>query len=194
VQPSPEQHPSRTDRSRTDRLPRRPTDHVEDATARVLTVAALFVLLAGVLGGVAVRSDAVDFGEAAEQERRSVSAVLLSDGTIPYGTGLESLRPARYVDAGGEERDVLVAVAGQPSVGTVVRVWVDRDGRLVPSPPDGLDALVLGVAAAAGMVIIGGAVFVGLCSGVRRCFEVRNAAEWSREWAEVEPRWTGRGC
>jgi hypothetical protein len=159
----------------------------------VLTATALFVLLAGVLGGVAVRRDAGDSGKVAQQERTPVGAVLVSDGTIPYGPGLESLRPARYLDAGGKERAVLVTVVGQPPAGTVVRVWVHRDGRIVSSPPDGLDALVLGVTAAAGMVIIGWAVLVALWMTVRRRLAVRNAAEWTREWAEVEPRWSRRG-
>jgi hypothetical protein len=159
----------------------------------VLTATALFVLLAGVLGGVAVRRDAGDSGKVAQQERTPVGAVLVSDGTVPYGPGLESLRPARYLDAGGKERAVLVTVVGQPPAGTVVRVWVHRDGRVVSSPPDGLDALVLGVTAAAGMVIIGWAVLVALWMTVRRRLAVRNAAEWTREWAEVEPRWSRRG-
>jgi hypothetical protein len=160
----------------------------------MLTAAALFVLLAGVLAGVAVRRDAIESGRVAPQERTPVGAVLVSDGTIPYGPGLESLRPARYLDPGGKERDVLVAVAGQPPAGTVVRVWVHRDGRVVSSPPDGLDALVLGVTSAAGIVIIGWAVLVALWITVRRRLAVRNAAEWTRKWAEVEPRWSRRGC
>ena len=188
MHPSQERQPSRTDR-----LPRRRTDRLEDAAAWVLTAAALFVLLAGVLGGVAVRRDASDSGKVAQQERTPVGAVLVSDGTVPYGPGLESLRPARYLDAGGKERAVLVTVVGQPPAGTVVRVWVHRDGRVVSSPPDGLDALVLGAIAAAGMVIIGWAVLVALWMTVRRRLAVRNAAEWTREWAEVEPRWSRRG-
>ena len=189
MHPSQERQPSRTDL-----LPRRRTDRLEDAAAWVLTATALFVLLAGVLGGVAVRRDAGDSGKVAQQERTPVGAVLVSDGTVPYGPGLESLRPARYLDAGGKERAVLVTVVGQPPAGTVVRVWVHRDGRVVSSPPDGLDALVLGVTAAAGMVIIGWAVLVALWMTVRRRLAVRNAAEWTREWAEVEPRWSRRGC
>ena len=188
-------HPSQGRRpSRTDPLPRRRTDRLEDAAAWMLTSAALFVLLAGVLGGMAVRRDAVDSGRVAQQERTPVGAVLVSDGTIPYGPGLESLRPARYLDAGGRERDVLVTVVGRPPEGTVVRVWVHRDGRVVSSPPDGLDALVLGVTSAAGIVIIGWVVLVGLWLTVRRRLAVHNAAEWTREWAEVEPRWSRRGC
>ena len=109
MQPSQERQPSRTDR-----LPRRRTDRLEDAAAWMLTAAALFVLLAGVLGGVAVRRDAVDSGKVAQQERTPVGAVLVGDGTVPDGPGLESLRPARYLDAGGQERDVLVTVVGQP--------------------------------------------------------------------------------
>ena len=86
-------HPSQGRRpSRTDPLPRRRTDRLEDAAAWMLTSAALFVLLAGVLGGMAVRRDAVGSGRVAQQERTPVGAVLVSDGTIPYGPGLKSLR------------------------------------------------------------------------------------------------------
>ena len=67
-----------------------------------------------------------------------------------------------------------------------------RLGRLLAS--DGLDALVLGVTSAAGIVIIGWVVLVGLWLTVRHQLAVRNAAEWTREWAEVEPRWSRRGC
>ena len=51
--------------------------------------------------------------------------------------------------------------------------------------------LVLGVTSAAGIVIIGWVVLVGLWLTVRRRLAVHNAAEWTREWAESNPGGAG---
>jgi hypothetical protein len=188
VQSSQERQPSRTGR-----LPRRFTDRVGDAAAWALTAVGLFVLLWGVLSGLHTYREVVDRGRVAAQEQVVVDAVLLTDGVLPSGApGSVTWRPARYVDAAGHPHDVVVAVVGRPPSGGSVRAWVDRTGHVVPAPPTRTDALVLGGAAATGIVVAGWLGLVGLWLAVRRWLGARNAADWAREWARVEPEWSGR--
>jgi len=150
VQPSQERQPSRTGR-----LPRRVTDRVEDAAAWVLTAAALFVLLGAVLGGVGVYGGAVDRARTAAHERTLVAAVLV-DAPVPIGAQDSlSLRSAHYLDAAGAEHDTVLPVAGSPQAGEIVRVWVDREGRVVDAPLTLVDAVAVSALAGVGIVIIG---------------------------------------
>jgi hypothetical protein len=187
VQPSQERQPSRTGR-----FPRRSTDRVEDATAWVLTAAALFVLLGAVLVGWGVHASTVDRARSAAQERTSVAAVLV-DAPVPFAApGSLATRSAHYVDAVGGEHDVVVPVVGFPAAGATVQVWLDRDGRVVDAPMTVLDAVVLGTAAAVGIAIVGGLVLWAAWLGLRRWLDHRNAADWARQWYRVEPEWSGR--
>jgi hypothetical protein len=187
VQPSQERQPSRTSR-----FPRRVTDRVEDAAAWVLTAAALFVLLGAVLGGVGVYGGAVDRARTAAHERTLVAAVLV-DAPVPIGAQDSlSLRSAHYLDAAGAEHDTVLPVAGSPQAGEIVRVWVDREGRVVDAPLTLVDAVAVGALAGVGITIVGGFVLGSAWLGLRRWLDHRNAAEWGREWYRVEPEWSGR--
>jgi hypothetical protein len=188
VQSSQEHQPSRTGR-----LPRRSTDRLEDAAAWILAAAGLFMLLWAVLGGVGVYGDAVDRGRAAERDRVQVDAVLITAAElVDGGPGSLTLRPARYVDSAGREQEIRATVAGRPPVGTTVHVWVNGEGKVVPAPLSRMDAFVLGVAAATGIGILGGSVLGGLWVALRRWVDHRNVAGWAREWAQIEPVWSGR--
>jgi hypothetical protein len=101
-------------------------------------------------------------------------------------------RSAHYVDAVGGEHDVVVPVVGFPAAGATVKVWLDRDGRVVDAPMTVLDAVVLGTAAAVGIAIVGGLVLWAAWLGLRRWLDHRNAADWARQWYRVEPEWSGR--
>jgi hypothetical protein len=179
--------------SQAGRIPRRGTDRIEDAAAWLLTAVALFVVLFGALAGVRVHGDMAERRLAAERERVQVDAVLLTDAPPDAAApGPPASRPARYVDGRGREHDVVLPVAGHRPAGSSVRAWVDRDGRVVPPPPSAVDAVVLGIVAAAAVVAIGGVVLEGVWLGVRRWLLLRNAAAWAHEWARVEPMWSGR--
>jgi hypothetical protein len=86
-----------------------------------------------------------------------------------------------------------VTASGWLPPGSVVPVWVDRDGNVVAAPPSGMDALVLGAALGLGVVIAGAVILFGVWVAVRLELDRRNAAGWAEEWARVEPQWSGRG-
>ena len=71
-------------------------------------------------------------------------------------------------------------------------IWVDREGRHAPAPPTRVDAVVLGVVAAVGVVVVGCLALAGTWLGVRSWIRALNTAAWAREWALVEPEWSGR--
>jgi hypothetical protein len=180
--------------SRTRRLPRRPTDRVEDAAAWVLAAVALFVALSGVLVGVDVHDSVVDRGRAVEQDRIRVEAVLGADPRQirDGGATAQAVRAARYTDPAGRQHSALVTVSGGPSEGSLVPVWLDRDGEVVGAPPDGTDAFVLGAGSGFGIVVVGVVLLAGTWAGVRWGLDRRNAAGWAEEWARVGPQWSGR--
>ena len=179
--------------SGTRRLPRRPTDRVEDAAAWVLAAAALLVALWGVLLGIDVHDGVVDRGRAAEQDRTRVEAVLGPDVPQIRDRGATSLtaRTAQYTDPAGRRHGVLVTMSGNPPEGSLVPVWLDRDGNVVGAPPTGTDAVVLGVASGFGFVVGGVVLLLGTWTAVRWALERRNAAGWAEESARIGPQWSG---
>lgn len=180
--------------SRPGRPPRRRTDRVGDAAAWLLTAAGLFLLLFGVFVGVSAHRTMTERARAAERELVRMDAVLVADPSMNVGgPEYQPMREARYVDAAGREHDVVVPVAGQVPAGSSVTVWVDRDGRPAAAPPTTVDAVVLGIAAGVGVVGLAGAGLAGLWSCVRWWQLARDTAAWAREWAVVEPEWSGRG-
>ncbi|MFJ3974422.1 hypothetical protein [Streptomyces sp. NPDC090021] len=76
--------------------------------------------------------------------------------------------------------------------GDTVRVWIDDSGRTADAPPGradiALNAVALGAAAVAGIVLGGG----GLVAVRLRMVDARSARAWESEWAGVEPLWSGR--
>ena len=161
--------------------------------AWLLAAAGLFLVLFGVLAGVAAHGDVVERGKPAEREHVQVEAVLLTDRPLDgVSPGVPASRPARYVDAAGRENDVVLTLRGHAPAGTSVRAWVDRDGRVVAAPQSRLDSIVIGVLAAGGIIAVGGLVLEGMWLGVRRWLLQRNAAAWAMEWAAVEPEWSCR--
>jgi hypothetical protein len=184
---SQERRPSRS------RLPRRRTDRIEDGAAWLLTTAGLLLLLFGAVTGLGVHGALVERGRAAEHEVVRVDAVLLADSPVDDGApGSTTPRTARYVDAAGQAHEVVLPGVGRAPAGSSVLIWVDRAGRLAAAPPTGADAVVIGIVACVGTIGVGCAVLVGLWLGVRRWLLARNTAAWAREWAVVEPEWSGR--
>ena len=67
-----------------ERLPRRRTDHMEDAAAWLLATIALFVLLLAIWGAAGVHADALDQSRLEHGQRTQVEAVLLNDPPPGY--------------------------------------------------------------------------------------------------------------
>jgi hypothetical protein len=81
-------------------------------------------------------------------------------------------------------------MSGSPA-GTEVPVWVDRDGTVTTPPTNAADAWVNGALVGFDVLLLGGAVLVGIWMWVRRLTASVNTVEWEREWARSNP--TGAG-
>ena len=188
--------PSRDRRSSpTGRLPRRRTDRVEDAAAWLLASIALFVLLLAIWGGAAVHADALDQSRLQHGQRTQVEAVLLNDPPPGYreaDSEEATRRSVRFTDTSGSEHVADVPVAAVQPAGDTVRLWVDRNDRVVPAPLTQTDAVVISAMAGIGITALGTAILASLWCGLRRLFDARNRVAWDQEWAEVEPVWSGR--
>jgi hypothetical protein len=175
----------------TGRLPRRATDRVEDVVSWVLLAALLVVAVAAVVVGLAVRDTAAR-ARIESVDRVPATAVLTADAPTvpsPYPTTVRLATPAAWVDAAGRRHTGVVdALEGTPA-GTVVPVWLDRSGAVVPAPPTDQEGVIAGVVAG-GMVLVGGAVVLGsVWLATRRLTDWRNDLAWEREWARVGPAW-----
>jgi hypothetical protein len=180
---------------RTGGLPRRGTDRLEDRTAWVLIVVALFLLILSVLAGLRAEADAVTRARAEDHERARVEAVVLHDAAAPdYQTdgGSVDWVSVQYTDGKGQVHEADVKPAAQSPAGTVMQLWVDRAGRLAPPPSRPLDAVVSGLAVGLGVAATGWLLLVLLWAAVRRVVDAQNAVAWAREWETVEPEWSGR--
>jgi H+/gluconate symporter-like permease len=183
---------------RLDRNPlRRPSDRAESAVLAVLVIAfilaAPFTALAcGAWGhAIAHRVQATQ-----QASRYEVPAVVLQ---VPQGSqaaGYTALAPeaqARWTAPDGKVVSVEVPVPAAMAVGTVMRVWVTRDGQLTDAPLQ--DTQVAGqadLAATFGVVALAATLTV---TGVlaRRVLDKRRMAAWDADWRVTGSRWTRRG-
>jgi len=186
--------------SRTHRLPRRRTDLVEDGVAWLLTAVGLVVAVVAMAGGLRSYTEHMERFHVDTVQRTQVRAVLVDPAPLAMAVGAtgrtvraqEVPVAARYTAANGTERIVDVPVTGPLPAGTAVAVWVDRGGNLVPSPGDPLTILFNAIATAVAVLLGGVLGLVGIWVSVRWELARVNARAWTREWAQVEPRWSGR--
>jgi hypothetical protein len=161
----------------------------------MLASLALFVLLLATWGGAGVCADALDQSRLEHEQRAQVEALLLDDPQ-PSDRAVDSAdvtrRSVRFTDASGVEHIAEVPVVYPRPAGDTVRLWVDRNGRVTPAPLASADAVVVGATAGIGIAALGAAVLALLWCGLRRLLDARNSVAWDREWAEVEPVWSGR--
>jgi len=172
----------------------RTTDRVEDFVAWALTTCAaatvLFAVAIGQLGHDATLARASAEAAARTPARaellEDVDGALVADGSRPR-TAL-----ARWTAPDGHETQGRVIVSTRHAVGDTVPVWLDRAGRLVPAPMTASSATVVGWTWGVAVVLGGWAALALVWTGVRAWTARRNAAAWAREWALVEPSWSGR--
>jgi hypothetical protein len=81
-------------------------------------------------------------------------------------------------------------VPGGVRAGTQVTVWVDRNGRIGPSPTSDAEALIVAVLGAFFTLLFGGILLGGAWAVVRRVTIAHNVRRWEEEWARVGPEWT----
>ena len=172
------------------RMPRRGADRVQTVAGWTLVAAALLTALLTVSVGAAAYRDALDRVHRDAAERTVVDAVLLED--TPARTGAIAWAPVRYVDRTGEQRTGRVPVVGTRPAGSTVPVELDGTGRAGVDRLSRGDAVLSGIAAGSGVVVVGGLLLVLAWLAVRRAVAAAKAASWEREWARVEPEWSGR--
>jgi hypothetical protein len=85
-----------------------------------------------------------------------------------------------------------VVVTTKHVVGDTVSIWIDRTGRLALAPTQPGTATAVGWTWGVAVTLGGWALLALLWTAVRAATARRNAAAWAREWAVVEPNWSGR--
>jgi len=130
--------------------------------------------------------------DALRAERHPVPAVLVEDAVRTVGTsdGSDNYRATvRWTAADGTKRTGLAHVDSDSKAGSTTQVWLDAQGRLVPTPASAvqarLEGVVLAVWTAAG---VGGAVLL-VGRGMSWRLERRRLDQWDAEWARVGPQW-----
>jgi hypothetical protein len=166
--------------------------------ARLLVLLVAALLLAP-LPALLVGSLAYQHGrqEAAAQlaQRQRVTAVTLAPaghGRIRVGEQLDVSVAARWSLPAGHPRTGQVLVPPGTRAGTAVPLWVDAEGEPAKAPRSTADIAADAWFAAAGTLAAMGAFTVTGVALVRRSLDRRDDLAWARQWAEVEPEWSGR--
>lgn len=179
------------------RMPRRPTDRVEDAAAWLLTSAAFLVAIAAVLMGTSEAARGDERVRAEARDRVPLRVVLLEAALpAPAPDGYSLPQPvdvaARWTLPDGSERLAPVTTSVRAPAGSELTRWVDRLGRPVAAPRQVSSVLLDAVLRAVVVALCGGLAIVTTWRGVRRFTAARNAIRWERDWRRIEPRWSGR--
>ncbi|MFJ9626834.1 hypothetical protein ACIQPR_20355 [Streptomyces sp. NPDC091280] len=175
---------------------RRRSDVVEMWTAVAVAVL-LFVCapLAGAAAGLWAHDEARSVAATARADRHRVRAEVI--GSPPAGLpSVEGSRPqdflvaVRWTQPGEGPRTGTVAVPEGTARGDTVDVWLDAKGRAV-APPPGEVAVWQHTLTVGAWTTGGTAALVLLASALVRRISLRHRlAEWERDWALTEPRWT----
>ena len=186
--------------SRPERLQRRSIDTIEDLVT--WTLIALALLTAVLAATVAARRYAewMHRAEIETRERTQVQAVLLQPAPQLFAVDsqgravrlLPAPVPVRYTAPDGTEQLAQAHVMGPRPAGVTVPMWLDRSGELASAPTSGIDAVRHAGAGALGVMAIGAAVLVCAGAAFRSELQRITMARWEREWARVEPQWSGR--
>ncbi|NBE50664.1 hypothetical protein GUY60_04325 [Streptomyces sp. YC537] len=162
----------------------------------VFVLSCLVAVVAAVLLGRAAWADGERSAVEVARHRHLVTGTTVSETNYQTG-GDQSSVPASAATAtwhfpASRAHTETVPVPAGTRDGDRVQVWVDDEGREAGPPPDRGDttlyAVEVGVGTLAGTVLAGGALVV-----VRlRLLDARSAREWEREWARIEPHWSGR--
>jgi hypothetical protein len=183
---------------RLDRNPlRRPSDRAESAVLAVLVIAFIVAAPFAALACGAWGHAAAHRVQAAQQASRyQVPAVVLQAPQGSQDTGYAALAPeaeARWTAPDGKVvTSVEVPTPAPAAVGTVIRVWVTRDGQLTDAPL--LDTQVAGQADLAAMSGVVALAVTLTVTGVlaRRALDRGRMAAWDADWRVTGGRWTRR--
>ena len=187
--------PGRRQARRACRWPRsRRTDRLEDLVAWVLTACAAGVVLVAVAVGQAGVEHTLARARAEAATRIPARAELLEDidPAVPADGSRSHTALARWTGPDGRVTQGRVIVGSKQSVGDTVPIWMDPTGRLAQAPTPAATATAVGWTWGVAVVLAGWALLALLWTAVRAATARHNAAAWAREWALVEPTWSGR--
>ena len=186
--------------SRTDRLPRRRVDRVEDVVIWILISLSLLAVVLAAMVAARRYGEQMHRVDLETRERVQVQAVLLepsrqllvTDDRTRVVRQIPMRVSVRYTAPDGTQRQADAMVSGRRPAGATVSVWVDRAGTITGPPTRRFDALQRAALAAGEVLAVAalalGGVWAGVHEGVRRLIMAR----WEREWEQVEPHWSGR--
>lgn len=166
--------------------------------ARLLVLLVAVLLLAplpALLVGELAYQHGHDAAAAQLARRQRVTAVTLApagQGRIRVGQQLDVAVSARWDHPPGHPRTGQVLVPPGTRAGTAVPLWVDAAGDPAKPPRSSADIAADAWFAAAGTLAAAGAFTVTGVALVRRSLDRRDELAWARQWAEVEPEWSGR--
>ena len=174
------------------RLHRR-TGLLEDGLSWLLGVAIAAGVFAVVLAGGSAHDSMVERGRQEAAERVPVTAVLVEEVPVVIRDGrAKDPGAVRYVAPDGIERIGTVELPAGKKAGTTVPVWSTRGGELVSAPVTGADATAVAVMTGVLFALGWGTGCSVLARLMGRWTSRRYALSWEREWADVEPEWSGR--
>lgn len=137
---------------------------------------------------------------AARQQQQLTQTVAKLDGAAPspgvgaYGVPFQVQAPvsAHWVAPDGAVRSGTVMVGSDVGDADQVPVWLNADGNPVAPPIETATAAILVViGTVAGWLLVGVLLGAGLLALRWRLNRQRRRA-WDRDWALVEPLWSGR--
>jgi hypothetical protein len=174
------------------RPPVRRTDRLEDLVAWLMMSLGLLALLGAVVVGRAAHTAAL--GPDGVGAAAPIRAELLADAPPESGGPAPTpWVPVAWTAADGTEETGEIAVRGPMRAGTTVAAWVDRHGRVTTTPPRHTsEAVAFGVGAGLTTAALAWALLGLTWTSLCRVTASRNDAAWAREWATVEPVWSGR--
>jgi hypothetical protein len=192
--------PERPWHGRSSQLLRRRTDRIENATAWLLTVVGLLVVVLAVGTGMRLYGESVEGNTAEAAYRTQVEAVLLAPASpeIAMDRGREPGPPvpvpvpARYTTTDGVEHIADVWITASRPARATVPIWVDRAGAVTTEPSPHAEALREATIGALQIGVAGLLVVVGMWALMHRGVRRANLMRWDREWEQVESQWSRR--
>lgn len=175
---------------------RRGIDRTERALWMLLAVAFLIAVpIVTPMAGQAARS--AGLSEVRTQRSwREVSAVLVRRAPAQfygYNSQMTVWVPGRWRAPSGARRTGLVPAQPDTAPGSVVKIWVNRDGQMTGKRPLSSSAVGVRVAAVESLAATLLAVLALLLAWlVRWCSDRRRMTYWGIEWACFGPRWSTR--
>jgi hypothetical protein len=177
----------------------RPADRLRAA----LLLSLVPLLVAAAAGGWLIGLLALHSGLAADARdrphRHRVAAVTLAEPTVSAfaapdvdGASGSAPAPAVWHYPGTVRHTATVPVPASAKAGTRAPIWVDDRGRIAEPPRTPGEITGTAALAGAGTLLGEGAVLALLGGMTVRLLDRWALGAWSREWAGVEPVWSGR--